>query len=184
MKFLTINASRLVHERQVGRKISHERCWVVWTGHIYSAILKIKKGLIKLVFSYFQTDECRNLFEIPLIISNQKQPYIGVLTKRCSENMQQIYWRAPIPKCDFNKVAKHWCSPVNLLHIFRTPFRKNTYGGLLLNSGENTWSITKETIEGLSISKHEADTRLVFFTQGWRMKLQLLLQNMRTCFYF
>ena len=123
---------------------------------------KNKKGLIKLVFSYFQTDECRNLFEIPLIISNQKQPSIGILTKRCAENMQQIYWRTPIPKCDFNKVAKNWCSPVNLLHIFRTPFRKNTYGGLLLNSGENTWSITKETIEGLSISKHEADTRLVF----------------------
>ena len=27
----------------------------------------------------------------------------------------------------------HVCSPVNLLHIFRTPFYKNIYGGLLLN---------------------------------------------------
>ena len=27
---------------------------------------------------------------------------------------------------------QHGCSPVNLLHIFRTPFPKNTYGGLLL----------------------------------------------------
>ena len=35
-----------------------------------------------------------------------------------------------MPKCDFNKVARnvieialrHGCSPVNLLHIFRTPF--------------------------------------------------------------
>ena len=26
-----------------------------------------------------------------------------------------------MPKCDFNKDAKHWCSHVNLLHIFRTP---------------------------------------------------------------
>ena len=26
----------------------------------------------------------------------------------------------------------HGCSPVNLLHIFRTPFQKNTFGGLLL----------------------------------------------------
>ena len=25
----------------------------------------------------------------------------------------------------------HGCSPVNLLHIFRTPFYKNTYEGLL-----------------------------------------------------
>ena len=28
---------------------------------------------------------------------------------------------------------RYGCSPVNLLHIFRTLFRKNTYGGLLLN---------------------------------------------------
>ena len=36
----------------------------------------------------------------------QKQPFRGVLLKRCSENMQQIYRRTPIPKYDFNKVAK------------------------------------------------------------------------------
>ena len=27
---------------------------------------------------------------------------------------------------------RHWCSPVNLLHIFRTPLLKNTSGRLLL----------------------------------------------------
>ena len=45
-----------------------------------------------------------------------------------------------MPKCDFNKVAsqlfkiarRHGCSPVNLLHIFRTPFPRNTSGWLLL----------------------------------------------------
>ena len=35
----------------------------------------------------------------------QKQPFRGVLSKMCSENMQQIYRRVPMPKCDFNKVA-------------------------------------------------------------------------------
>ena len=40
-------------------------------------------------------------------------------------------------KCDFNKAAieitiRHGCFPVNLLHIFRTPFLKNTSGWLLL----------------------------------------------------
>ena len=34
----------------------------------------------------------------------QKQPSRGVLKKRCSENMTQIYRRTPMPKCDFNKV--------------------------------------------------------------------------------
>ena len=50
--------------------------------------------------------------------------------KRCSENMQQIYRRTPAPKCGFNKVAG--CYPVNLMHISRTPFLKNTLGRLLL----------------------------------------------------
>ena len=35
----------------------------------------------------------------------QKQPPRGVPRKRCSENMQEIYRRTPMPKCDFNKVA-------------------------------------------------------------------------------
>ena len=33
----------------------------------------------------------------------QKQPSRGVLNKSCSENMQQIYRRTPMLKCDFNK---------------------------------------------------------------------------------
>ena len=36
----------------------------------------------------------------------RKQPTRGVLKTRCSENMQQIYRRTPMPKCDFNKAAK------------------------------------------------------------------------------
>ena len=71
----------------------------------------------------------------------QKQPFRGVLSKRCSENMQQNYRRTPMQKCHFNKVAwnfieitlRHGCSPGNFLDIFRTPFTKNTSGWLLLN---------------------------------------------------
>ena len=58
------------------------------------------------------------------------------------------FGRTPMQKCDFNKVTllllllllcnfiemalQHWCFPVSLLHIFRTPFLKNTSGRLLL----------------------------------------------------
>ena len=28
-----------------------------------------------------------------------------ILRKRCSENMQQVYRRTPMPKCDFDKVV-------------------------------------------------------------------------------
>ena len=40
-----------------------------------------------------------------LLLKIQKQPSRGILRRRHSENMQQIYMRTPIPKCDFNKVA-------------------------------------------------------------------------------
>ena len=54
------------------------------------------------------------------------------------ENVQQIYRRTPMLKCDFNKVAMHFtlrhgCSSENLLHFFRTSFCRNTTGWLLLN---------------------------------------------------
>ena len=67
----------------------------------------------------------------------QKQPSRGVFKKRCSENMQQIYRRTPMPKCDLQSnfiesALRHGCSPVNLMHIFRTFFPKNTSGRLLL----------------------------------------------------
>ena len=78
-----------------------------------------------------------------ITFNKQKQPPRGVLRKRWSENMQQICRRAPMPKCDFNKVAlfsnfieitlRHGCSLANFLHIFRTPFSRNTFGWLLLN---------------------------------------------------
>ena len=55
----------------------------------------------------------------------QKKPSTSALRKSCSENMQQIYKRTPMPKRDL-------CSLVNLLHIFRPPFPKNTCGQLFL----------------------------------------------------
>ena len=54
--------------------------------------------------------------------------------KRCSEDMQQLHSTL------FNKISsfveitlRHGSSPVNLLHIFRTPFFKNTFEKLFLN---------------------------------------------------
>ena len=40
----------------------------------------------------------------------QAVPSRVVLRKRCFKNMQQIYKRTYMPKCDFNKVAKDGCS--------------------------------------------------------------------------
>ena len=48
----------------------------------------------------------------------QKQPSRGVLNKRSSENMLQIYRKTPIPKCDFNKVALQAPSDKCFLKLF------------------------------------------------------------------
>ena len=68
-----------------------------------------------------------------LTFIKQKQPFRGALRKRCSENSQQIFRRTPCRSvisiklfCNFSIFVeitlRHGCSPLNLLHIFRTPF--------------------------------------------------------------
>ena len=49
---------------------------------------------------------CGSVIQCFVGYSNKKQPSRGVFIKRCSENMQQIYRRTLMPKCDFNKLAK------------------------------------------------------------------------------
>ena len=71
----------------------------------------------------------------------QKQPYRGVLGKRCSEIWTKFTGEHPCRSAismkllsSFIEIAlRHGCSPINLLHIFRTLFPKNTSGWLLLD---------------------------------------------------
>ena len=82
----------------------------------------------------------------------QKQPSIGVLIKRYFENMQHIYRRIPMPKCDFNKVAKQfysnhnsaWAFSCKFAAIFRSPVSKK--GGLLLTAQRSLKWLTLKAI--------------------------------------
>ena len=53
----------------------------------------IKQSLNRAAVMIFQKQKLREYL--------QKQPPRGVFSKRCSENMQQIYGRTTMPKCDF-----------------------------------------------------------------------------------
>ena len=69
-----------------------------------------------------------------LVQRNYFQSSIASLQK-CPANMQQIYRRRPIQKCDFKKCCVahlNGCSIVNLLGICRTSFLKSTSGELVL----------------------------------------------------
>ena len=75
--------------------------------------------------------------EIISSVYYQKQPPRGVLMKRCSENMRQIYRRTRMLKCDFNKVAllkSHFGMGVllQICYIFSEYLYNNASGGLLL----------------------------------------------------
>ena len=63
----------------------------------------------------------RPLAKQRMTTSSQKQLPRGVLKKSCSKNMQQIYRRTPMLKCDFNKVAKQLCWIFSEHLFLRTP---------------------------------------------------------------
>ena len=89
----------------------------------------------------------------------------GVLRKRCSQNMQQTYRRTPLAKYDFNKVALllywnytwHGCSPVKLLHTFRTLFPKNIFWRLLLNGIIRRCLVKDTALEMLTYNDYYPD---------------------------
>ena len=81
--------------------------------------------------------------------------------------MQQIHRRKPMPKCDFNNFTEialqHGCSPVHLLHIFRTPFPRNTSGWLLLTVHDDLDSYPLFLPFHLKLSHHFLVPKFVFF---------------------
>ena len=76
------------------------------------------------------------------IHSNEKQnqPPVVFCKKWCSEKFRRIQkqpFRGVL--CNFIEITLwHGCSPVNLQHIFGTPFTKNTSGLLLLKIHRKT----------------------------------------------
>ena len=72
----------------------------------------------------------------------QKQPSTDVLKKTCSENMQQIYRRTPMPVCDFNKITKqlYWNGTLAWLFSCRfVAYFQNTF------SLEHFWTAASDS---------------------------------------
>ena len=113
----------------------------------------------------------------------RKQPPRGVLSKRFSENMQEIYRRTPCQnvisiklQSKFNETTfRHGCSSVNLPHIFRIPFLKNTSGRLLLKF--YLWlTVAKMRLRLLAINIFGHST---VATQILRLQLTLQIQKLK-----
>ena len=85
-----------------------------WKAYIDDIALK----LIRANSMLYKVRDFVNAGILKAIYHAQKQPTRGVPRKRFSENMQQIYRRKPMPKCDFNNVAlRSGCFMCYLSHI-------------------------------------------------------------------
>ena len=71
----------------------------------------VTNDIVNILKNYFASTVSNLNLKPNLINKSKKLSYIqkqtsrGVLRKRCTENIQQIYRRNPMAKCDFNKAA-------------------------------------------------------------------------------
>ena len=79
---------------------------------------------------------------ITLLNKRQRQPFRGVLRKSCFKIRSKFT----------GEQFRHGCSSVNLLHILRIPFSKNTSEGLLLKTKtrSNFVAYTRGVLRALS----------------------------------
>ena len=115
---------------------------------------------------------------LSLSLGWRKQSSRGVLKKRCSENVQQIYRRTPMPKCDFNKVPKQfywnhtsvWVFSCKFAAYFRTPFHKNNSGWLLLGFVESSCTVVITTTprhQRTPVYMLQGYSFYCYFSQAW-----------------
>ena len=74
---------------------------------------------------------------------------------------------------------RHGCSPINLLHIFSTPFPKNTFGGLLLNVIIRKWLVEKLLWKcwSAALPKQCLPRRGVFLHISWKFLKRVLSRS-------
>ena len=66
---------------------------------------------VKVLIKYSETDS------MVIVTDHLQQPSRGVLKKKCSENVPQIYRRIPKPKRNFNNVTKQLDSKFNVMSL-------------------------------------------------------------------
>ena len=105
---------------------------IIWLSRYSSRILKTMEKKYKIEYTV-------KLVQYMKLRSSHPEVFLekGVL-KICSKFTGKRPCQSAVSikfLCKFIEIALwHWCSPVNLLHIFRTPFLKNTTGRLFLET--------------------------------------------------
>ena len=103
--FLFLDRIKTEHSREMGKSL------VCQISSVF-ILLQLKFCRVWIANSIFDQTQFRisqNRYVIHQVHTskyfNQKQPSRAVLRKKCFGNMQQIYRRTPMTKCDFNNVV-------------------------------------------------------------------------------
>ena len=91
----------------------------------------------------------RTPLEVHHLLPVEKVKEFSIFTSSHTE----VFLRKGVPSAIIEIALRHGCSPVNLLHIFGTPFRRSTSGWLLLHF---VWQI-RLRITAQSIIKNAGD---------------------------
>ena len=129
-RFLYFTKSRTVRQPMLYYlKKFHRNCSITWKNSIATALLLEKNSIVTAsMWHCFQNSTCISILAIKMDCKIfRSSPPRGVPRKRCSENMQQIYRRTPMPisiklERNFNEITlQHGCCPVNMQfseHLF------------------------------------------------------------------
>ena len=131
-----------MQEKELFQQVASKRDFILW---FYRSrhLLVHEYNFSRLLYVYFTSVFYLlwiDLFESKHAIIRISPPEVflgkGVL-KLCSKFTGEHSWRSVISiklPCNFIEITlRHWCSAVNLLHIFGPSLRKNNTGGLLLD---------------------------------------------------
>ena len=126
-------------------------------------------------------------YEICSKFTTKTEVFLGKdVLKICSKFRGEHPYRSVISiklLCNFIKIKlRHECSPVNLWHICRAPFPKNTYVGLLLNvlfyHRQNTLFASCKLIYGFKVSNNpsrisSAQSICLLYFFSWLLSITL-----------
>ena len=116
--------------------------------YIYSCLFLYQPNFVKLQCLYLGTSRTvivvmiKDRYKIRILRSSLPEVFFGKgVMKLCNKFTGEFPYRGVISiklLRNFIEIAlRYGCYPVNLLHIFRTSFYKNTSGRLLLSTKEN-----------------------------------------------
>ena len=155
MKLQYFTQWRELHRWLMWKKILPKRCLVVQTGQTLSTMLKTKKNLVKPVYTYFQTNGCKNfrfnwslkvvkIYSAFLLISNYEEADTRLIFQAGMTNEATVLFEPEILHVK-SLVRTYWNLVYHLVGpwivLMKMQNWEATEGRASIVKGEKSWSI-------------------------------------------